>query len=218
MCTRAWKSAGTAGPNPTAKGEHAMKKDEVTIGGTYGTKVGNKTVDVRIDSENAKGGWNAVAVGTGKPVRVKDARQLRAAATDGDRTVEPVDEGAAAGDAGDGDLVPLTMLDKEKKRAGKKAKGAKAPKEKPARPAKAPKEKKPKAMSCLDAAAAVLKAKGEPMRCKEMVAEMKEKGLWTTDAPTPEATLYSAILREITAKKGEARFKKTDRGHFALKD
>ena len=194
-----------------------MKKDEVTIGGTYGAKVGNKTVDVRIESKNAKGGWNAVAVGTGKPVRIKDARQLRpATATDGGRTVEPADEGAAAGDAADGDLVPLTALDKEKKRGAKKGKGTKAPKEKPARAAKAPKEKKPKAMSCLDAAAAVLKARGEPMRCKEMVAEMKDKGLWTTDAPTPEATLYSAILREITNKKGEARFKKTERGHFAL--
>jgi hypothetical protein len=190
-----------------------MKKDEVTIGGTYGAKVGNKTLDVRIDSENAKGGWNAVAVATGKPVRIKDARQLRpAAATDGDRTVEPADEGDSTTD---GDLVPLTALDKEKKRAGKKGKGAKAPKEKPARAAKAPKEKKPKAMSCLDAAAAVLKAKGEPMRCKEMVAEMKEKGLWTTTAPTPEATLYSAILREL-AKGTESRFKKTERGHFGL--
>ena len=95
------------------------------------------------------------------------------------------------------------------------AKGAKAPKENAAKPAKAPREKKPKAMSALDAAAAVLKAKGEPMRCKEMVAEMKERGLWTTTAPTPEATLYSAILREL-AKGSASRFKKTDRGHFGL--
>ena len=175
-----------------------MKKDEVQVGGAYAARVGNKTVDVRIDSENAKGGWNATAVATGKPVRVKDARQLHpAGAADAERTVEPAD-----GDAG-----PT-----EKKRGGRKAKAAKA-KERKAKPAK---EKKPKAMSCLDAAAAVLKVKGEPMRCKEMVAEMKEKGLWTTTAPTPEATLYSAILREIATKKGEARFKKTERGHFAL--
>jgi hypothetical protein len=189
-----------------------MKKDDITIGGTYGAKVGNKTLDVRIDSENAKGGWNAVAVATGKPVRIKDARQLRATATDGGRTVEPADEGDSTTD---GDLVPLTALDKEKKRGSKKSKGAKAAKVKVAKPAKAPKEKKQKPMSALDAAAVVLKAKGEPMRCKEMVAEMKEKGLWTTDAPTPEATLYSAILREL-AKGTESRFKKTERGHFGL--
>ena len=81
---------------------------------------------------------------------------------------------------------------------------------------KAAKEPKPKKLSLLDAAAQVLKAKGEPMRCKDMVATMVEKGLWKTSAPTPEATLYSAILREITTKKNEARFKKSDRGLFAF--
>ena len=72
-------------------------------------------------------------------------------------------------------------------------------------------------MSCLDAAAAVLKAKGEPMRCIDMIEAMKERGLWTTAAPTPAATLYSAILREL-AKGSASRFKKTDRGHFTLQE
>ena len=49
-----------------------------------------------------------------------------------------------------------------------------------------------------------------------MVEEMKDKGLWSTTAPTPAATLYSAILREITTKGRESRFRKTDRGHFGL--
>ena len=188
-----------------------MKKDEVVIGGTYSAKVGARTLDVRIESENAKGGWNATGVDSGKPVRIKDARHLRgpAASADGERMVEPADADGTV----DGDQVPLTKPDK---RGGKKAKAAKAPKEKVAKEKKPPKEKKPKAMSCLDAAAAVLKAKGEPMRCKQMVDAMKEKGLWTTTAPTPEATLYSAILREITNRKGDARFKKTERGHFGL--
>lgn len=33
---------------------------------------------------------------------------------------------------------------------------------------------------------------------------------------TPHATLYSAILREIATKGNEARFKKTERGHFTI--
>ena len=104
------------------------------------------------------------------------------------------------------DLVPLTQIDKEKK-------AAKAPK--PKREPKAVKAPKEKKVSCLDAAALVLKDKGEPMQCKQMVEAMFAKKLWTTDAPTPAATLYSAILREM--KKGkDSRFKKTDRGHFAL--
>ena len=47
-----------------------------------------------------------------------------------------------------------------------------------------------------------------------MVTAMKEKGLWSSDAATPWATLYSAILRKITTKKETSRFKKTDRGLF----
>jgi len=74
----------------------------------------------------------------------------------------------------------------------------------------------PKPRSCLDAAAQVLKDKGEPMRCKDMIAAMLEQRLWHSNAPTPHATLYSAILREIGTKGGESRFKKTERGHFAL--
>src|SRR4051812_13240422 len=40
-------------------------------------------------------------------------------------------------------------------------------------------------LSCLDAAAQVLKDKGEPMNCKAMIEVMFAKKLWHTDAPTP---------------------------------
>ena len=194
-----------------------MKKDEVTIGGTYAAKVGARTPAVWIEGENAKGGWNATAVDSGKPVRVKDARHLRPAPAAG-QTVEPAEpDGGGEAAAGDGDGSAASAADAGKERRGKKGGTAKALREQASKP-KAAKEQKPKRVGCLDAAAAVLKAQGEPMRCKEMVAEMKEKGLWTTNAPTPEATLYSAILREISAKKDDTRFKKTGRGHFALKD
>src|SRR4051794_29868488 len=99
------------------------------------------------------------------------------------------------------DHVPLTQAMKK----GTKAKG------------KAPaREAKPKKLSCLDAAAQVLKTKGEPLNCKGMIDAMFAGKLWHSDAPTPAATLYSAILREIETKKGEARFKKTDRGLFEI--
>ena len=91
----------------------------------------------------------------------------------------------------DPDLVPLSQMDKDKKAA-----------------------KKEKKLSLLDAAAQVLKAKGEPMTCGAMVETVMAKKLWSTSAPTPAATLYSAILREM--KKGkDSRFKKVDRGQFA---
>jgi hypothetical protein len=73
-----------------------------------------------------------------------------------------------------------------------------------------------KKLSALDAAARVLAEAGEPLNTKQMVEAMAAKGYWTSPGgKTPHATLYSAILREITTKGTESRFKKTERGHFA---
>jgi len=74
---------------------------------------------------------------------------------------------------------------------------------------------KPKKIGGLDAAALVLKAKGEPMTCKAIMDEILAKGMWKTNGKTPAATIYAAMLREITRKGDQSRFKKTDRGLFA---
>ena len=72
-------------------------------------------------------------------------------------------------------------------------------------------------LSALDAAARVLAESKEPLNSKQMIEAMASKGYWTSPGgKTPHATLYAAILREITVKGKEARFKKTDRGHFTL--
>ena len=73
-----------------------------------------------------------------------------------------------------------------------------------------------KKLSALDAAAKVLTETGEPMSCKEMIEAMGKKGYWSSPGgKTPESTLYSAVIKEITTKGKESRFKKTDRGRFA---
>lgn len=87
-----------------------------------------------------------------------------------------------------------------------------------AKPAKTKKARdaKAKKLSALDAAAKVLAETGAAMNCKEMIDAMAAKGYWTSPGgKTPHATLYSAILREISAKGKEARFAKTERGKFA---
>ena len=70
--------------------------------------------------------------------------------------------------------------------------------------------------SGLDVAALMLKDSGGPMKCKEMVQQMLDKGLWQTNGKTPAATIYAAIIREISEKGKEARFTKTGRGEFAF--
>jgi hypothetical protein len=74
----------------------------------------------------------------------------------------------------------------------------------------------PKKLSALDAAAQVLSEAGQPMNCQEMITAMSAKGYWTSPGgKTPQATLYSALLREIKVKGAQARFQKTERGKFA---
>ena len=73
-------------------------------------------------------------------------------------------------------------------------------------------------LSALDAAAKVLGDAKEPMTTRQMIDVMAAKGYWKSPGgATPHATLYSAILRELAAKGKDARFKKTERGMFALK-
>jgi hypothetical protein len=91
--------------------------------------------------------------------------------------------------------------------------------------AKQPRTRKPKAAdddkekrpSALDAAAKVLLETGRAMTCRDMIVTMAAKGYWTSPGgKTPEATLYSAILRETQTKGAQARFRKAERGTFAL--
>ncbi|MFG0243217.1 MAG: winged helix-turn-helix domain-containing protein [Phycisphaerales bacterium JB054] len=97
---------------------------------------------------------------------------------------------------------------KQAAKAGNPASGGKAnPKPEPAAA---------KRLSALDAAAQVLAEAGGEMSAREMIKAMAEQGLWTSPGgKTPDATLYSAIGREISAKGTDSRFKKTGRGRFA---
>ena len=90
--------------------------------------------------------------------------------------------------------------------------------EKP-RPVHRDKPAKAKKPSALDAAAKILAETGQAMNTKEMIQAMQAKGYWTSPAgKTPHATLYSAMLREINLKGKQARFRKTQRGKFALQE
>jgi hypothetical protein len=89
---------------------------------------------------------------------------------------------------------------------------------KPKRQRKAPAEPKDKKVSALDAAAKALQEAGTAMTTQEMIDAMASKGYWSSPAgKTPAATLYSAILREITTKGDAARFIKTERGKFGIR-
>lgn len=72
-------------------------------------------------------------------------------------------------------------------------------------------------LSALDAAAAVLTDAPAPMRCGELIATMAARDLWTSpNGKTPQATLNSALIREIRRKANQSRFRHCGRGMFTL--
>ena len=71
-------------------------------------------------------------------------------------------------------------------------------------------------LSGLDAAAQILAKAKEPMGCKAIVELAIGSGLWSPGGKTPHATLYAAVIREISKKGKNARFKKVARGRFQL--
>lgn len=99
--------------------------------------------------------------------------------------------------------------------APKAAKKATAAKPAPATAKPAAEARKP---SLLSAAVEILKRVDEPLGAKDLATRVIDEGLWATKGKTPEATLYSAMIREIAQKGEQARFRKVGRGRFALSD
>jgi hypothetical protein len=99
------------------------------------------------------------------------------------------------------------------KPAAKKTKATKPAKTARAKAAQAEAAPAAKAkLSALDAAAKVLGESGTPMTTRQMIETMATKGYWTS----PNGQTPAALTRQIMAKGTDARFKKTERGKFAV--
>lgn len=166
----------------------------------------------------------SVAPKATKSAKVKAATTKKAPPTAGKAKpvdATPAEDPCAAGHQWDtdGDGEYCTVCKADRKVIEKEGKKATKTKGEPTAPkkSKAAKEPKVKKLSAIDAAAKLLAESKEPMNCKQMIDGIAAKGYWTSPGgKTPHATLYSAILREINEKGKDARFKKTDRGHFAI--
>ncbi len=214
-----------------------MKKADIKIGSTYLAKVTNRLVQVRIDAENAGGGWDATNLTTKKKVRIKTAGRLReskgalkAIAAADQENARVRDERKASKDGQTASERAMGRTNKTTK--APRAETAATPpkvKAKAATPAKTTKgatrakpagdapDKATKRTGILDAAAQILAKAKEPMGCKDIVEQAIAKKLWSTSGKTPSATLYAAIIREISKKGKDARFEKVDRGRFQLR-
>jgi hypothetical protein len=71
-------------------------------------------------------------------------------------------------------------------------------------------------MSGLEAAYRVLCESDEPMRANAITDEAMKKRYWEPEGATPDATLSSAIIREINTKGENSRFVRVGKGLFAI--
>lgn len=172
-----------------------MKRNDVKVGGTYVAKVTGRLARIRIDAEEPNGGWSATNLETKRRVRIKSARRLRHEAesgtTDAPESPRPIaisDSATTQSDSGAIDANESASNDSD------------------GRP-----------LSALNAAALVLTDAPAPMRCGELITAMDDRGLWTSpNGKTPQATLNSALIREIHRKGGQSRFLRCGRGMFKL--
>jgi hypothetical protein len=174
-----------------------MKLENVKVGEVYTLKVGKNLVAVKAMSVDAKGKIT-VSPASGKMITVADAGRLTA------RTVVDGAGQHTAKQAAHGAPRKASTPKATKAARGRNVGQQGAP------------QAKEKRVGLVDAAIQVMKAAGKPMNCKDIVKVILEKKLWETTGKTPDATLYSSILRDIQKKGAEARFKKVDRGQFAL--
>jgi hypothetical protein len=200
-----------------------MKKNEIQIGQAYKVKVSGTIAEVRITRENPHGGWDGVNVSTNRAVRIKSAQRIRGLVNRPAKrqAAKTLDEAEAAN--GTPVKKVMTKAEYEAQAASEGvdvAPGSRNAAEGEAKPKgrsrRAPGEKPARKPSGLDCAAAVLAEASTPLNAKQMVERMLSTGMWTTGGKTPAATIYAAIIREIAAKGDQARFRKVERGKFAL--
>ena len=193
-----------------------MKKAEVKIGGIYKAKVTNKVVKIRIDEEKELGGWSATNLATNKKITIKTAQRLTAipnspphgtkVTTTGNLTI--VESEPARTEVFENANEKSKRVLKKPNKSNAKTNKIKASK---------PTDQNEKKMSCVAAALKVLGESTEPMNTKQMIEAMEAKGYWQSPGgKTPHATLYSAILRDLT-KGEESRFVKVERGLFTVR-
>ena len=196
-----------------------MKKNEIKIGQAYMAKVNNSEAPVRIDAESRHGGWDAKNLVSGRKVRIKTAQRLHRQCTQADlaNLERPTPKRRAKTATVAATSPTVATVAKAPAQANEKptAPEARDTGQTGAKVAKASKPTKTKKISGVTAAFMVLVDAGKELGVKKIIEIAAEKGWWKSNAATPHATVYAAIIREISTKDDKSRFQRgKNRGTF----
>jgi len=174
-----------------------MKAKSIILGNTYHMTLGRNEVLGEVIAETETG-WQVRLTASDKVIKVNNAdRFLRKA-----RMIATTQDEA-------------TVARQDTKATKGKAKTTKTPQNENVE-ADQPKHGGIKGlMSGLDAAARVLTEDNTEMNVRQIAEAAIERGYWSPAGATPQATISSAIQREIVSKGAESRFFKAGKGLFA---
>jgi hypothetical protein len=178
-----------------------MNERQVKLERVYTAKVTNREVSVRIDEKHPDGGWKAINLSSGKPVRVKTAARLGREVTKAE-----LKSGKAPG-----------MQKAPVRRSNKKPGPPKTTNRPTASTMREGQSSCSIKLSGLDAAHKVLQESDAPLTAREIVDQAAANGYWNSNAATPQATIHAAMSREIKQKGDASRFKKAGRGKFGAR-
>jgi len=177
-----------------------MNNEEIRLGQCWMVRLSKRDLCVRLESHSPDGGWIARVMSHGRKVKIKCATQL-IQRYDKDKiytvaeTTIPNRRSRA---------VPPPMEPRKPVSMGKKT--IAEPDQEPLAP-----------LSLIDAAAIVLRESKTPLSTREIIALIVKRKLWKPTGVTPWGTLSAALNRDIAANGTQSRFRKKDRGKYALR-
>jgi len=208
--------------------ERTMDREEIEVGGTYTCRIGRNTVVVRVTAARPDIGWT-VETEAGRLMSIADPRRfvrridallpserlgVPPTTPDVDVRLAALETTTAPTPPTEAPSAPETHApDEDATNAAGPATGA------PAGQDEATAGEPPAKTSLVGAAILLMQEANAPMRCMDLVKKAAERGLWSPKrgGKTPERTLYAAIEREIEKKGDASRFRKIERGLFALR-
>ena len=183
--------------------------ETIKLGQVFVAETAKGEVPVRLERLHPKGGWTVRALTHGRMLQIKDAAQLLFLCTEDEvrgiaQGVMPKRRSKIQGPVY---REPIAATDED---------GKTKP---PVKKVKRPPVKRVvilTRMNLLDAAHQVLSETKKAMTTREIVAACAERQYRISKAATPHQTLNAALNRDIQAGAAQSRFRKMERGKFAL--